>query len=144
MIQWRQDLARTIDYLQTRPEIDSEKLGYIGESFGGMAALPLLYLENRLKVAALMSGGLPTTELPPEIDPVNYVPRTKIPLLLVSSRHDSLLPVETAQKPLMALLGTDPANKRHVFLEGGHTQLPRGQTIKEMLAWLDRYQGPVK
>ena len=28
MIQWAKDLGRSIDYLETRPDIGSEKLGY--------------------------------------------------------------------------------------------------------------------
>jgi hypothetical protein len=40
-------------------------------------------------------------------------------------------------------LGTPSEHKRQVIMEAGHANLPRGQVIREGLAWLDRYLGPV-
>jgi hypothetical protein len=40
------------------------------------------------------------------------------------------------------LLGTPPEHKRRLTYEGGHS-VPRVEMIKETLAWLDRYLGPV-
>jgi hypothetical protein len=40
-------------------------------------------------------------------------------------------------------LGTPAKDKRHVVFESGHTNLPRSETIREVLGWLDRYLGPV-
>jgi hypothetical protein len=34
-------------------------------------------------------------------------------------------------------------HKRHVVHEAGNSPLPRVELIKETLAWLDKYQGPV-
>jgi hypothetical protein len=34
VVQWSKDLGRTIDYLETRPDIDTGKLGYYGISAG--------------------------------------------------------------------------------------------------------------
>ena len=83
-IAWRQDLGRTLDYLDTRDDMDLERVGYVGVSFGSSAALPLLALEERLKVAVLTSGGLVSTvDTPPEANPVNYVPRITIPVLML-------------------------------------------------------------
>jgi len=52
-------------------------------------------------------------------------------------------PVETAQRPMFALLGTPDADKKWVVYDGGHF-VPRDQLVKETLAWLDRYLGVVK
>jgi hypothetical protein len=38
---WRQDLSRSIDYLQTRKDIDPSKLGYLAHSLGAEIA-PML------------------------------------------------------------------------------------------------------
>jgi hypothetical protein len=44
---------------------------------------------------------------------------------------------------MFRLLGTSDKDKRHAILDGGH--LPdRDEMIKEILDWLDRYQGPVR
>ena len=58
-------------------------------------------------------------------------------------RYDFENPVETAQRPLFQLLGTPSAHKRHVVLDGGHVPWRPQEFIKENLAWLDKYLGPV-
>ena len=35
MIMWAKDVTRSIDYLQGRPDIAKDKVGYIGLSWGG-------------------------------------------------------------------------------------------------------------
>ena len=57
MVDWRWDLGRTIDYLESRPDVDAGRLGYVGFSFGGSTAVPLLAVEPRIKTAVLLSGG---------------------------------------------------------------------------------------
>ncbi len=142
LVEWRQDLGRTLDYLQTRGDIDMTRLGYYGRSFGASMPLPLLALEPRLKTAILHSGGFTYRGLPAEADGVNYAPRIRIPVLMLNGRHDYVLPAETSQKPLFQMLGTPPADKRYIVYDAGHDPLPRSQFVREILAWLDRYLGP--
>jgi dienelactone hydrolase len=35
VIMWRKDIGRTIDYLETRKDIQSDKIGFLGWSWGG-------------------------------------------------------------------------------------------------------------
>ena len=77
------------------------------------------------------------------MDAANYVSRVKIPLLMLSGRHDYVFPYDTSQRPLFELFGTPPSEKRHVVFDAGHDPLPRSQVIREILAWLDKYLGPV-
>jgi len=142
-IQWSQDLGRTIDYLETRQDIDRQRIAYYGFSLGGNVGSVLLAVEPRFKTAILLSGGLPGTPPAPERHPVNFAPRVKIPVLMLNGRHDFIFPLESSQKPLFQLLGTPPEHKRHVVFEAGHAP-PRVELIKELLDWLDRYLGPVK
>ena len=144
MVQWREDLGRTIDYLETRPEIDAERVAYFGTSFGGSTALPLLVLEDRLDTAILRSGGLPYRALPPEGDTIHFVPRITLPVLMLNGAYDYIFPLETRQRPMFEKLGTSAEHKRHVVYEAGHVPLPRSQMIQESLAWLDRYLDPVE
>jgi formylglycine-generating enzyme required for sulfatase activity/dienelactone hydrolase len=143
LVQWRQDLGRTLDYLMTRTDIDAKRIGYYGRSFGASMPLPLLALEPRLRLAVLYSGGFTYRMLPPESNAVNYVSRVKIPVLMLNGRHDYVLPFETSQRPLFDLFGTPPAAKRHVVYDAGHDPLPRSQFVREILAWLDRHLGVV-
>lgn len=144
MVQWREDLGRTLDYLETRDDMDATRVAYFGVSFGASTALPLLVLEKRLKAAILYSGGLPYRALPVEGDAIDYVPRITIPVLMLNGAYDYIFPLETKQTPMFELLGTPADHKRHVVYEAGHSPLPRSQVIQESLPWLDRYLGPVE
>ena len=79
----------------------------------------------------------------PEVDELNFAPRIKVPTLLVNGRYDEYFPLEASQNVMFRLLGTPERDKRHAVLEGGHIP-PFDQTEKEILDWLDKYQGPVK
>ena len=55
------DGMRTIDYLQTLPEVDPKRIGCAGLSFGGTMTTYMAALEPRIKVACI-SGYLSTLE----------------------------------------------------------------------------------
>ena len=57
-LRWPKDLGQTIDYLETRPDIDARRLGFYGLSSGAMYGVCLIALEHRFKAAAFSSGGL--------------------------------------------------------------------------------------
>jgi formylglycine-generating enzyme required for sulfatase activity/dienelactone hydrolase len=142
---WRQDLGRLLDALAERPDIDMQRLAYVGQSFGASTPLPLLALEDRLRAAVLIAGGFPYRAMPPEAHGVNYAPRITIPVLLVGGRYDYLFPLESSQEPLFNLLRTRPEDKRHVVFDAGHSPtFPRSEVIREVLGWYDRYLGPVR
>ena len=141
-IQWANDLGRSIDYVKTRGDIDSERLAFYGVSWG--ASQPqLLVVEDRFKAAILIAGGLYFTRTLPEVDPIHFAPRVKLPVLMLNGRSDYFYPVETSQEPLFRMLGTPAEDKRHVVFESGHAP-PRNELIRETLDWLDRYLGPVR
>ncbi len=132
------DLARTLDYLESRDDIDVDGAAYMGLSGGAWIAPITLAAEDRFKVAVLIGGGFYRDRTAP------WAHRVTIPVLLLGGRYDSSFPVESSQKPFMELLGTPEEHKRHViYEEAGHLPLPRGPMIKETLDWLDRYQNSV-
>lgn len=143
VIMWIKEVRRSIDYLQTRPDIDTGKLAYFGLSWGGRMAGIALAVENRFKTAVLYVAGFRFPRSMPEVDPFNFVSRVTIPVIMLNGRYDHYFPVETAQKPMFMLLGTPNKDKKWIVYDGGHF-VPRDQLIKETLAWLDRYLGPVK
>jgi dienelactone hydrolase len=143
MIRWAREMRRSIDYAATRPDIDTTRFAFAGTSWGGRLAGVMLALEPRFKVAVLNVPGLSMLPMRPEEDPVNFLPRVRIPVLMLSGRYDSSFPLELSQKPFFQLLGTPMEMKRHVLDEGGHF-LPRPMMVRESLAWLDRYLGAVQ
>jgi predicted esterase len=139
----RWDLGRTMDYLETRSDIDAKHAGFIGTSFGASYALPLVATEPRLKAAVLLSGGYGTAPVLPVVDAVNFVPRIRIPVLMVNGRFDQTVDVATRQRPMFEQLGTPDKDKRYVLLNFGHGSAPRAEVLRETLGWLDKYLGPV-
>ena len=143
MVMWSKDIGRTIDYLLTRPDIQKDKIGYLGNSWGsGMAPL-FLAVEPRLSIAVLNVGGFYLQPALPEADPVNFASRVKIPVLMLNGRFDFFFPTKTSQEPMFARLGTREADKRRVLYDASHA-LPRSEIIKENVAWMDKYWGAVK
>jgi eukaryotic-like serine/threonine-protein kinase len=143
MIAWSKDLGRSIDYLETRKDVDGSKMAYFGVSWGAFVAPILLAVEDRLRAAILVGGGLAFEQALPEADAINFITRMKTPVLLLDGRYDNFFPVETAQLPFIRLLGAPATDKRHVIYEAGHIP-PQKEVIRESLAWLDKYLGPVR
>ena len=139
-IKWVQDLGRTLDYLESRDDIDAGHVAYMGLSLGPAVAPFMLASEPRFKSAVLIAGGLAGSTSSTNN---RMVSRITVPVLLLAGRYDYIFPVETSQVPFMDLLGTPDKDKRHVVFEAGHLPLPRSELIRETLEWLDRYQGPV-
>jgi tRNA A-37 threonylcarbamoyl transferase component Bud32/dienelactone hydrolase len=143
MVMWSKDLGRSIDYLQTRPDIDKDRIGYMGYSWGaGMAPL-FLAVEPRLSLALLNVGGFYLQESLPEADPVNFASRVKIPVLMLNGRFDFFFPTRTSQEPMFQRLGTPAEHKRRVVYDASHT-IPRNELITEFVGWMEKYWGPVK
>jgi dienelactone hydrolase len=143
VVMWGKDLRRSVDYLATRSDIDSTKIAYYGLSWGASLGPVMLAIEPRFKAGVLVVAGLHMERAKPEVEPINFLPRVTVPVLMLNGRYDHFFPVETAQKPFYRLLGTPPDRKRYVVYEGGHS-VPREKLISETLDWLDRYLGPVR
>jgi len=142
-VQVSQDMRRAIDYLETREDIDTGKLAYVGLSWGAQMGPVMIAVEDRFKTGVLLLGGICACTRHPASDPANFAPRVKIPMLMINAREDSIFPYETAQKPLFNLLGTPADQKTHVLFPGGHG-IPweyHKQYYKEIVKWLDERLG---
>jgi cephalosporin-C deacetylase-like acetyl esterase len=135
------DFRRSVDYLETRPDIDNTKLGYYGSSWGAMMGGIITAIVDRLNVSILIVGGFYGGVLP-EADPINYISRVKIPTLMLNGRYDYTFPYEKTVLPFYNLLGTTDKDKRLCVYETDH-YVPKSEMIKETLNWLDKYFGPV-
>ncbi len=140
VVMWVKEFGRTIDYLETRQDIEADKLGYLGWSWGGFMGGIIPAVEQRIKAIVLNVGGMAMNRALPEVDQLNYLPRVTQPILMLNGKHDMFFPVETSQMPMFHLLGTDEANKKIIIYESGHL-VPRTEFVKETLLWFDRYLG---
>ena len=137
VIQQVNDARRTIDYLATRDDIDIDRLGYYGWSWGGQLGSIVLALEPRLKTATFLVGGLWAARAPSEVDPFNFAPRVSVPVLMLNGEEDFIFPPQTAQRALYETLGS--VEKKQITYPGGHSLIfeKRNQVVRDALDWLD-------
>jgi dienelactone hydrolase len=138
VIKWAQDFSRTVDYLETRTDIDKNNIGYYGSSWGGLMGGIIPAVEDRLKVNILIVGGFAG---PSEM--VSTVSRIKIPTLMLNGKYDASFPLESSVLPFYNFLGTPEKDKNLIIYETDH-YVQRNDMIKEVLAWCDKYMGPVR
>lgn len=142
-LQWQHDLGATLDYLETRSDMDTKHVGYLGISRGASFAGAInLALEPRIRAAVLAAGGIWIhSSLHPMIDIINYAPRITIPVLMLSGRYDHIYPYEQSQKRTFELLGTPAGGKRQIAYDTGHFTLPPNRVAADVTDWFDRYLG---
>jgi len=139
------DAMRSIDYIITRSDFNTEKIGYNGLSLGGNIGFIILALEPRIKAAVFMGSGFGqslTTAEYPEIFYPNFGPKVKTPVIMLNGRYDCIYPVEECQRPFFEILGTPKEYKKHFLSNSDHVVLREDQ-IRETLNWFDKYLGPV-
>ncbi len=138
------DLRRGIDWLETRPEVDPERIGYIGASQGSFIGSIFTGIDKRVKAAALLVGGadfrvffrnsqipsivLMRNYMTPEqldavaddlgvIDPKNYIPSiSPRALLFINGKNDYIISPAAAKR--LQELAKEP--KEISWYDGGH------------------------
>jgi formylglycine-generating enzyme required for sulfatase activity/dienelactone hydrolase len=141
LTQLGKDFRRTVDYLETRPDINAERLAFYGMSWGAVMGAIIPAIETRIKTAITLAGGISGAGLP-EANPIHYLPRITMPYLMMVGKYDSIFDHVSSAKPLFELIGTPEEHKDFKVYETDHIP-PKSEYIKETLAWLDRYLGPV-
>lgn len=125
---------RALDYLATRPELDTARVGVLGMSMGGVMTFALAGLEPRVKVA--VAGVTPIAPMH-EAAAIPIAPQTfagairRTPVLMLMGRTDGWYSVAEAQQ-LFDLLPTP--RKELVFYDVGH-RLPPEYAAKAV-GWL--------
>ena len=139
------DLGRSVDYLETRTDIDKNKLAYLGVSMGSAEGVIFTaLLQDRLKAVVFLDGGFFLYQPPMGGDQADFAPRLKKPVLMVNGRYDYVFSLGRAQTPLFQMLGSPTDDKRHVVLDTPHDVTDRrAELIQNVLAWLDKYLGRV-
>jgi len=138
LITWGKEFKKTIDYLESQEDLDISKLSYFGISWGGAMANILLAIDDRVKAAVLNVAGLSFQESNKEIESYLYTPRITCPVIMLNGKYDVYFPLETSQKPMFDLLGTNKEDKKHYVYPSGH-YVPKKELIKEHLNWLEKY-----
>ena len=129
------DLRRGIDFLQTRPEIDPQRIAVLGGSMGGWIGSVLAAVEPRIKSTVLT---VPATDFGTEQTPAgqvvnstNFFPRIAGPLLVVNALKDVPLRLARARE----LIELVPGHKKLIEYDHEH-YLPPDEYSGEILQWL--------
>jgi dienelactone hydrolase len=150
------DLQRAVDVLRARVNVDSERLAYVGVSYGGAMGALFVGIERRLKAAALVvgDGGLVSHFTGPEdvgfmgslscatrlgwframapIEPIRFLPHASpTALLLQNGRSDTLVPQADAE----ALHAAAPEPRTIRWYDAGHGL--NAQALIDRHAWLN-------
>lgn len=105
------DYSRAFDFLAARADVDKERCGYIGFSWGAITGITYAAHDARVKALASIGGGgnlvgylgLPATpgaegKTPPSLDPAHnigaFAPR---PVLMVNAKRDTIILAPFAQ-----------------------------------------------
>lgn len=143
------DLRRSIDFLNTRKEIDSERIGYYGISLGGIIGTVFCGVDERVKVPviALAGGNLnlmfgmdalseETLDFMSFIDPINFVelihPR---PILMINSENDEVVSPITSK--LLYQKAKQPKNI--IWYPSKHRDLPIGKAYQDGVDWFQKH-----
>lgn len=141
MVNWITDLRRGVDYLETREDLNFQKLAFLGISNGANLGLIHTAIETRYKTLVFESAGLEKEfqKRIPETSPINFAPHIKTQKLIINGRFDETFPYNTDAKPLFKLL-RDP--KKIVLYDGGH--IPTIEFLAPTVNnWLDETLGNV-
>jgi dienelactone hydrolase len=129
VVQSTTDYRIAIDYLEIRPDIDSDRIGVFGYSMGGMMTFFLTGTESRIKVsvaavAALMGSKSPTVAVPnaeylfAALAPRNYAQAVNDrPFLMLMGKEDMYYTVDEAQQVFDLI---DSQTKDLILYDSGH------------------------
>ncbi|MDR3700037.1 MAG: protein kinase [Candidatus Sulfopaludibacter sp.] len=142
IIDQSKDLGRSIDYLETRADIDRNRIAYMGVSMTAAQGVIYAALEPRLKAVIFLDGGFFTEKPLPGTDQADFAPHIKAPTLLVCGKFDWIF---LGKDALLRMLGAPAADKSYVLLDTAHdVSEERPALMKAVIGWLDKYLGKVE
>lgn len=127
-----QDYRRGLDYLETREDINIERIGVYGLSMGGSVAFILTGLDERIKTAvtgvAVVYGNQYSV-----VNAYNFAPRIKNkPFLMLMGDSDTYYTPKTATQLFNTI---DGDNNKLIIFKGGH-KVPPNQ-IPVITTWFE-------
>jgi dienelactone hydrolase len=146
------DLRRAVDLLRSLPEVDPNRIAYVGYSAGARTGAILAGVEHRIKTYDLLSGGASPpveyaraapqrlrariTRVLGSVDPLRYVRRANpSTLFFQDGRRDRVVP----RKALVALARAGSRPKQVRWYDAGHGL--DVQAYRDQLRWLSRRLG---
>ncbi|HEY6843088.1 MAG TPA: SUMF1/EgtB/PvdO family nonheme iron enzyme, partial [Thermoanaerobaculia bacterium] len=135
------EMRHGLDYLQTRPDIDHDRIGFLAFSAGGGPGMFITALEHRYRAVMFQGTGVTQRDMQsaPAANRVNFVPHINGPKFLLDGRYDEDTPLEAETMPMFHLL-REP--KRLQIYDGPHIP-PTEIQVPAVTKWFDETLGPV-
>ena len=135
------EMRRGVDYIETRPDLDHTRMGFMAQSAGGGVGLPLTAIEKRYRSTLFIGTGIAprTISDAAAANRINFAPRITGPKLMLTGKYDEDTPLYESQS-LYALL-REP--KRQQMYDGGHAP-PIDVFVPTMQKWFDETLGKVE
>lgn len=137
------EYRRAIDYLESREDIDQDKLGVVGYSLGSVVSAILTGVDDRIDASVICSPAIikPRPFFPPEESLSGFAPQTFLrtynnrPALILAAKNDDFNCTVNEAKQLFELISGD--SKEIMFFESGHSLPPKHST--EVVDWFAKY-----
>ncbi len=143
------DLRRAIDFIETRKELDHNRIGYYGISLGGIIGTVFCGVENRIKVPVIALAGGQLNLLYGEnalsseakdfvsiIEPLNFVEQiSPRPFLMLNAKNDEIVP--PAMSKLLFYAAKDP--KEIIWYDAKHRDAPLDIIYGDGLNWFKKH-----
>jgi hypothetical protein len=142
VIQWVIEQRIVLDYLNSRSDIDANKIAYItAANYHDGYIVP--GIDYRLKCNIIIANGIFEEELKmlaAEINPVNFLPRYKTQTYMLNGKYDELAYFSLSALPAFNLL---PEPKKMEAINTSHVP-PLSFRVPLINKWLDESFGSVK
>lgn len=143
------DLRRAVDFIESRQELDPERIGYFGISLGGIIGTVFCGVEKRIKVPVIVLAGgqldlLFKEKMPSEvakdfvsfIDPMNFVKQiSPRPLLMINAKNDEVVPPEMSK----LLFERAKKPKEIIWYDAKHRDAPLDKIYGDGLQWFNTH-----
>lgn len=150
------DNMRLIDWAETRPELDTSRLGYAGFSMGTILGVQFVAMEQRVRAAVFAIGGAGLLHylagqapaaarhdydmVAEAFDPMHYAPLiAPRPVLMVNGLQDQVIPAALGH----VLFNSLREPRKIIWYDGGHGEIPR-QHIHDMRSFLMEHLRPAE
>ncbi len=122
------DLRRALDLLETLPQVDSKRIGFVGESWGGASGALLAGVDERVKAYVLTYAGGSIRGLPPRLDgevqdPAEYIAHSRGAAFLFQYTKEDFDDGCFAPERIAAMFAATPEPKVFQWVPGWHGML---------------------
>ena len=140
------DLRRALDLLETLPEVDSRRIGYIGHSWGGATGALLAGVDDRIKAYVLAYAGGSIRGLEPSLvgevqDPAEYIAHNRSAAFLYQYTKEDFDNGAFRPKGIAAMFAATPKPKLFRWVPGWHgSMFDSAQGASRFhRVWLEKY-----